>query len=438
MNNSLFKYQLYLLRKSNKAKQIVRKNNRRKYKVKKQNKIQKTWKSNYYCEIAEYLMENVSSIKLDDKTLSSLTIEIPRNFSFCENTDDTIAVYENLIAICKTDPLQEIVIDFSNCDAIGLGAAFFLGQLMESIKIQNKYDHTKDRGKRISFQAKTSSKEIVNVIAGVSGVYKDIHSGGLYKFPELFPVIIGHESSYVATKIIKYFNRCLSKNNYSFNKSARQLMVRLVSEVVDNCSIHGGKDPKWATYAWYNNTRKAYEYGECHIVIVNTGDTIYQGLRQLGYENNLAADLRKLSGKHSGLFSKKGYTEESLWTLYSLQQGVSRLQGHDVRRGSGTYNYIESFLSLGNHTEYRSQMSINSGRASIYIDGTYNFHDIKDIDDSIIKVLTFNDSNSFDEPPDLHFVRALKRRFPGTMVSIRIGLSEEEVEKNDANRFEQL
>jgi hypothetical protein len=242
-------------------------------------------------------------------------------------------------------------------------------------------------------------------------------------------MIMGLESDAVSTKVTEYFDRCLLRRGYVLNKKANKRIADIIAEIVANCSEHGDKKFPWFTYAFYN-PRKSTDCGECHIVVVNLGETIFKGLGKIGSHSTLGKKLRDLTKKHVNYFFHNGYTKEALWTLYSLQQGVSKLSNEDASRGTGTITYIESFFDLGNHDDSFSQMSVNSGRASIFIDGKYKLHETFNSEGEPIKRLTFNKSNSFDDRPDLDYVRSLVNHFPGTLISIRILLTEKEVELN--------
>jgi hypothetical protein len=129
------------------------------------------------------------------------------------------------------------------------------------------------------------------------------------------------------------------------------------------------------------------------------------------------------------------WQEESLWTLYALQEGVSRFRntvGH-IDRGNGTVKMIEFFSELASG---RPQMALISGRTHILFDGKYRISPIE-VDGEIRKVIAFNNNNDLRERPDPDYVRTLRNHFPGTLISLRFQLKQADLAlikgKLDAN-----
>ena len=121
--------------------------------------------------------------------------------------------------------------------------------------------------------------------------------------------------------------------------------------------------------------------------------------------------------------------EETLWTLYALQEGVTSISTAQYRkRGNGSIQFIESFFNLkGNEEDDKmSKMSILSGKTQIIFDGTYNISE-KNINSENFKVMTFNDSGNIENKPDTKFVKFVPNYFPGTIISARIQFKEDEI-----------
>jgi hypothetical protein len=99
------------------------------------------------------------------------------------------------------------------------------------------------------------------------------------------------------------------------------------------------------------------------------------------------------------------------------------LPGNETR-GNGTRDIVEFFSELGNP----GRMCIVSGHAYILFDGKYEFREIMRGNDPL-KIITFNQSGTLEEPPEKEYVRRLPKPFPGTMVSIKLTLDEEYLTK---------
>jgi hypothetical protein len=176
--------------------------------------------------------------------------------------------------------------------------------------------------------------------------------------------------------------------------------------------------------------------GECHIVIFNYGPSIYDTLCAPEVSPKLLEDLHKLSDHHEtrGALSRKilsrksPLTEECLWTLYALQDRVSRFNGQPGKpdRGAGTVKLIEFFEQLAGNAPMR--MCILSGGAYILFDGKHRIKPMK-VGAEELKVIAFNEDNDIWQAPDPQYVRQLKVGFPGTVISIRLTLDPNVLER---------
>jgi hypothetical protein len=140
--------------------------------------------------------------------------------------------------------------------------------------------------------------------------------------------------------------------------------------------------------------------------------------------------MSSLSSKYTkkSLWSKS-FDEETLWTLYSLQQGITSVSIDSYKRGNGSIQFIESFFNLKGTNENAddiSRMAIISGNTNIIFDGKYNIQNkIKGKDK--FKVMTFNNSNNIEDKPDNKYVRSVENYFPGTIISARILINKDDI-----------
>jgi len=145
--------------------------------------------------------------------------------------------------------------------------------------------------------------------------------------------------------------------------------------------------------------------------------------------SELKEKLYELSAHHqsrgkfaTSLFGAKGlYTEECLWTLYALQDRVTRFYqkpgGED--RGVGTVKMIEFFEQLAVTAPMR--MCVLSGSAYILFDGKHRIRASGPEPDAQ-KIIAFNEDNDLHQAPDPKYVHGLELGFPGTIVSIKLKL----------------
>ncbi len=115
----------------------------------------------------------------------------------------------------------------------------------------------------------------------------------------------------------------------------------------------------------------------------------------------------------------KKFEEETLWTLYALQDGVTSKK---EKRGSGTITIIESFFKMkGDEKNDRiSNMMLVSGAACINFDGTYKIQKKIDENGMPMSVMTFNKSGSIEDKPDNAYVYSNDSFFPGTLLSVTL------------------
>merc|ERR1711916_213088 len=119
----------------------------------------------------------------------------------------------------------------------------------------------------------------------------------------------------------------------------------------------------------------------------------------------------------------------TLITLYALQEGVSRKRVDDILdddfdRGTGTMKLIRHFMSIGRKADgTKPLLSITSGKAHIKFDDTYS---VERIDQRNIAFL--NRENNVNDLPDERFVKYLRNKFPGTVISMQFYLDRSYIE----------
>lgn len=229
------------------------------------------------------------------------------------------------------------------------------------------------------------------------------------------------ERDKAATVLVDYFSKVLKKHGYELGEEGRPHFARLITEVIANAEEHGGH---WYARGFSHPSRGQDD--ECHIVIFNFGPTIYESLSHESTAKSMRDDVTRLVQAHmkKGFF-KLSWNEECLWTLYALQQGVSRYKGEPKgrTRGNGTIEMIEAFSALASTPQ---KMCIVSGSAYILFDGKYTLKEKRvGFFDTPRKFIAFNDQNDLESAPNPDYVYKLKGFFPGTIISLRFPLNDE-------------
>jgi len=139
----------------------------------------------------------------------------------------------------------------------------------------------------------------------------------------------------------------------------------------------------------------------------------------------------------NGWFQKAAFEEETLWTLYALQEGVT---SKEKKRGNGSIQFIENFFKLKGDlkNDNVSKLVITSGNTRITFDGTYNIVKKPKIGEKRnYKMVTFNDSGEISDEPDKKYVTFVPHFFPGTLISARILIKDDNTRENE-NRTEEI
>lgn len=122
------------------------------------------------------------------------------------------------------------------------------------------------------------------------------------------------------------------------------------------------------------------------------------------------------------------WQREDLWTLYSLQEGVSRFKDtpEGIDRGQGTVHLIELFHKLGKRKsgEETPKMCLISGSTYILFDGKYQMQPTERRGEKR-KIIAFNKQNDLAKKPDSDYVKRFNGFFPGTLISMSFFLDKE-------------
>jgi hypothetical protein len=202
-----------------------------------------------------------------------------------------------------------------------------------------------------------------------------------------------------------------------------EYLSKLVSEVLGNAEEHSGHSYWWVC-AYLRMAQPERRFGDCHITMFCFGKTLAQSLQELPEGSLLRGRVSRLVERHrrKGLFGR-GWEPDDLWTLYALQEGVSRYNVGVEKvgdRGNGTADMIEFFQQLGQSVEgsARPIMCVLSGRTHMVFDGRYRIEVQEAESGEKRRIIALNEQNDLEIPPDPSCVKRLARRFPGTMISL--------------------
>jgi hypothetical protein len=368
-------------------------------------------------------------------------IRIPRVFSFLQDPAGAMQTLEHIRSIAGRNNIRHIEIDHSDCETLGLCASV----VMDVSLMQAK----KHRAKRVplTISGRFSNKsDAVNVLLKASGIPhqmglpESLLDAELEKRVRRADLLQGTSNwrerspqrNIAAEALTKYFNSCLLSLGYELKKEGKKYLGDLLTEVIGNAQEHGGN--RWYTIGhWHEEKREGTKrHGRCHIVIFNFGTTISESFGLPDVSPEFRERLETLARSHEGkryfsLFGER-WDRETLFTLYALQERVSRFSGlpSGKDRGNGTVDVIDFFTKLSG--EKSARMCILSGHSFILFDGTYKLQPVVKEKEEF-QVVAFNETNDLEEPPDRNYVYRLPTSFPGTIVSIDFTLDEEYLKK---------
>lgn len=420
----------------NKLRKRTRKAIKRKIKRWK-HKLKKIKLENYKTPLLSYISKYgfVKDNVLKPKNSHIYHILIPKIFSLIENPDISLNTLEQIAQATRDKKIQELFLDHSQCDILDIDASAIMDILIVDAKKEWKI---KNHAVNLhGLYSKVNPK--VNEILKITGLIKHIgHSDSdtvpmdtktQYKIFDLYKgtkteepnPYRSTEAEHVTTKLTKYFDEILQKSDRELNSDGKNYLSSLIGEVIDNAEQHSD-NKTWYVIGYMDELKN--KTGRVNITILDFGNSIHKTISEADLVPETKKNIEQLIFKHTtkNLFNfEEKWTPENLWTLFALQEGISRFntQYSEKDRGYGTIEMIEFFLDLAQLSYYiKPSMIILSKSTYILFDGTYRLNEIN-IDGQFRKIIAFNKNNTLEEKPDHKFVRNLKNKFPGTIISMK-------------------
>jgi hypothetical protein len=228
-------------------------------------------------------------------------------------------------------------------------------------------------------------------------------------------------------------NEWLNQVQLEFSKDGRGWLSVLAGEALDNAERHSDPisgDGNW-TIAGFMARRT---FGDathliCHITIMSIGSSIGETIELTS--EIVRKKIEMYCDHHSKGISKRPYSRETLRTVCALQDGVSRFEQGvgKVTGGTGIMEFVGLVNDLGGSpsVELKPQLTIISGNSCIMFKDKYS-NGVSEGEDEP-RMQWFNSTNTLDEPPDPHYVYDLPYKLPGTIVTMRFTLDEDDLQK---------
>ena len=402
----------FLINKSNKImRRRIRLNKRKKKKTRDLN-VPSNSISNKNA-LLKFLETKKFSIHVTNKK-NGIKIRIPKVFSFISNPNETITTLKRVFYCLKNKNIKKIIFDYSKCEEMGMCASLILDlMVLETLKIRPN-----DLNLTGNYPATIDAK----LVFCISGLVKHLNLSDLeLDNVKRLEIMSNLESDEMSEKVIEYYEECLKTQGYELSDIGKVNFAKMVGEVIDNAEQYGGNFKSWHVVGHFN-LQNEDKIGKCRLVLMNFGNSIYESLKDnstTAYTKNI---LKNHTKKTRGMFDF-GFNEEVLWTLYALQQNVSKSRSSkEGDRGNGTIKLLKAFSDIGETIKGdKPKMTIISGSSYILLDGTYKLKE-ETYGNKNVSIIAFNKENSLHKLPDKRYVQILKNSFPGTIISLEFYL----------------
>ena len=210
----------------------------------------------------------------------------------------------------------------------------------------------------------------------------------------------------------------------------QNLIESLISEILNNAEDHSLQNNEWYVDGIaLHETIDEKEVVELNLVIFNLGDSMYDAFEKTKEDNG--AIYNKLENsylQHKRQFTLfKRFEKESLFTLYMLNEGISRLKFKDPSRGNGTMQFLKAFADLGTKAalgeDSKSCLNVISG------------HTVLTCDDEVVPfvngthlIISLNSQKNNKDLPDSQYLKYYSRYIPGTFIDCKIYITDNFVE----------
>ncbi len=365
-------------------------------------------------------------------------IAVPANFSFESCNDDSILFFKQIISTYLLSDIV-MVIDFTNCTNIDISNAMLLDIILKELKIvESKYN---------SKYYRQVTKKVKYIKSKNLKTNKCLH---IFKFIRLQPNEVDEEDAFlylglkkgwvnrisyresnkgsICKDIREFVNSSLKESNAMLNAKGNNKLDNLLSEILNNADDHSVHKEWYVNGISYKEIINKEPIIELNLAILNFGFSIFEGIMQTSNKNiKTMEEINHWYENHIKLMQMRGatkFSKENLYTLYSLQEGISRLKYKEESRGRGTMNFIRAFIDLGSYgainPECKSHLNIISGNTIINCD-----NEIAPYKDDNCYKLSLNKYNSIEKLPQKEYLKENNEYFPGTFLEVKIFLNKD-------------
>lgn len=411
--------------------------------------------------IDKYLPTNLKYITTHDKSPFNLdiirkskksqirnrVIQIPEHFSILDNTKQSIGVFQNMLSALLIENTYSVIFDYANCRKIDLSTQVLFDIILKEYKKFINLSINKNISFPKSYGGTNINDEAVKKMIWSVGSPANLGIGqGNFSDVEKFKLRIydntreNDENKRIinkdldTTEIADYVVNSLKRIGKKLTSPKLNDLCTVIGEILINAEEHSTTKHRFSCGYFKEEKIDNKHFGLFRLVILNFGKTIYEKFKSDDCPNKeISTRMKELSKNYTNklMFLPGKFDEETLWTLYALQEGVTSVSTDSYKRGNGSIRYIESFFNIkGSQIDDNiSRMTIVSGNTKIVFDGTYSITEGKSSDGTKHKMMTFNKSGSIEDPPDNKYVMHTNEYFPGTMICAELLLNDDDIKQ---------
>lgn len=364
---------------------------------------------------------------------------VPKIFSLEESCDDCIIFFKCLISsYLLTD--KTTIVDFKICERIDITNAMLLKVVIrELIATKERYNQTfyNPTNKSLKYLKSKCSRLNRSLFALklVDGIeekeFEDVQPEEGFLYLGLQTNMASKTSykenkkGFLCTIVREFINESLAQSDAILNASGINKIDKLLSEIFNNAEDHSIHNEWYVDGVSFKNIINGEPIIELNLGILNFGFSISEGIINNEKRNKeMMTNIKKWYDRHSELKEQTGskLNKDDLYTLYSLQDGVSRLKYEDESRGHGTMNFIRAFITLGSfgkeNPEYKPHLNIISGKTCVHCD-----NEVEPYNDNNNYLLSLNKEKDISLLPEENYLKHMQEYFPGTFLEVKIYLN---------------
>lgn len=378
-----------------------------------------------------------------------IEIEIPEEFCLCTNFSSAFATIKEFASSIYDYVGFEVTLNFSRCRMVDTAALF----LLQVIRLDLQEIITKMGARFPLLSLKTDVKIITSKTPDVVRLLlttgfpidvdrfnsenqeeigmQPIDDLGLLKGNSKQQAILENRKPVAITRIVKYLNQCLDRHGYQLQAGDANSVEGIIGEVLSNSEDHSNTDCWYITANFSGDLRDgpAKMVGELNITILNFGLSFYEAFEKTKKVNHqLYQKVSDLVSKNRANHPSMKFDDEQLFTLIMMSDQISRLKYKEDSRGTGTIKFLNAFIEIGDFEDKRNGyvpiLSLITGNTQLICD-----NQLKPFAKETVYCLSLNPEMDLNLPPKESHLKILKDKFPGTILSVKIYLNKQHLDK---------